>query len=552
MKYVIGLDYGTDSCRAVVADAADGKELASAVHYYPRWKEGKYCNPQANQYRQHPLDYIETLEGTVREALSKSPDGTAEKVVGIAFDTTGCTPALTDKDGTPLALLPEFADNPNAMFVLWKDHTAVKEAAEINRLCKAWEIDYTMYEGGVYSSEWVWAKMLHVLRADASVRRKAYSWVEHCDWMPALITGKTTPETMFRSRCAAGHKALWHDSWNGLPSETFLSTLDPLLSGFRDRLFTDTYPGNTKVGYLTGEWAKRLGLSAGVAVGVGAFDCHFGAVGAQITPGAFVRVIGTSTCDIMVVPPEEMGDKLIPGICGQVDGSVIPGMIGLEAGQSGFGDIYAWFKSVLEWPVSRLLAKSDAIDPATKDRLMADISERMIPELTKEAEKIPLSESAVIATDWMNGRRTPDANQLLKGSITGLTLGSSAPLIFRALVEATAFGSKAIIDRFLENGIQINEVIGIGGIPLKSPFVMQTLADVLGMPIKVARCEQACAFGAAMFAAVTAGVYEKIEDAQKAMGQGFAFEYIPNEANHRLYAKLYSKYQAIGRFTENI
>ncbi|GAB6395667.1 MAG: L-ribulokinase [Bacteroidales bacterium] len=552
MKYVIGLDYGTDSCRAVVADAADGKELASAVHYYPRWKEGKYCNPQANQYRQHPLDYIETLEGTIREALSKSPDGTAEKIVGIAFDTTGCTPALTDKDGTPLALLPEFADNPNAMFVLWKDHTAVKEAAEINRLCKAWEIDYTMYEGGVYSSEWVWAKMLHVLREDASVRRKAYSWVEHCDWMPALITGKTTPETMFRSRCAAGHKALWHDSWNGLPSETFLSTLDPLLSGFRDRLFTDTYSGNTKVGYLTGEWAKRLGLTAGVAVGVGAFDCHFGAVGAQITPGAFVRVIGTSTCDIMVVPPEEMGDKLIPGICGQVDGSVIPGMIGLEAGQSGFGDIYAWFKSVLEWPVSRLLAKSDAIDPATKDRLIADISERMIPELTKEAEKIPLSESAVIATDWMNGRRTPDANQLLKGSITGLTLGSSAPLIFRALVEATAFGSKAIIDRFLENGIHINEVIGIGGIPLKSPFVMQTLADVLGMPIKVARCEQACAFGAAMFAAVAAGVYEKIEDAQKAMGQGFAFEYIPNEANHRLYAKLYSKYQAIGRFTENI
>jgi L-ribulokinase len=437
------------------------------------------------------------------------------------------------------------------MFVLWKDHTAVREAMEINQLAKKWTVDYTQYEGGIYSSEWVWAKMLHVLREDAAVREKACSWIEHCDWLPALITGKTQPERVVRSRCAAGHKALWHPSWGGLPSEEFLTTLDPLLAGFRAHLFEYTCPSNTKVGYLSDEWALRLGLNTAVAVAVGAFDCHFGAVGAEIRPGAFVRVIGTSTCDVMVVPYETMGDKLIPGICGQVDGSVIPGLVGLEAGQSGFGDIYAWFKRVLEWPVTRFLADSTLVDSVTKEQLIREISDRIIPELSEEAAKIPVSESALVATDWMNGRRTPDANQLLKGSLTGLTLGSTAPLIFKALVEATAFGSKAIVDRFLENGVEIREVIGIGGISLKSPLVMQTLSDVLGMPIKVARTEQACAFGAAMFAAVVAGVYKKVEDAQQAMGQGFASEYQPDPANHAVYMKLYKKYREIGRFTEN-
>jgi len=549
-KYVIGLDYGSDSCRAIIADASNGNEIATSVKYYPRWKEGKYCDPRNNRYRQHPLDYIEVLEESIREALSKAPAGVAENVVGMGFDTTGSTPVLTDEAGTPLALLPEFAENPNAMFVLWKDHTAVKEADEINRLAKNWEIDYTAYEGGIYSSEWVWAKMLHVLREDEQVRDAAYSWVEHCDWLPGLITGNTKPETMPRSRCAAGHKAMWHASWGGLPSEAFLTTLDPLLAGYRARLFEETCPSNVKVGNLTGEWAERLGLTTNVAVAVGAFDCHIGAVGVEIKPGDFVRVIGTSTCDIMAVPYEEMKDKLIPGICGQVDGSVIPGMMGLEAGQSGFGDIYAWFKRLLEWPLQNILSRTNLLDAATKEQLMAEVADAIIPELTREAEKVPVTESTILATDWMNGRRTPDANQLLQGSITGLTLGSSAPLIFRALVEATAFGSKAIVDRFLENGVEIKQVVGIGGISLKSPFVMQTLADVLGMSIKVARTEQACAFGGAMFAAVVAGEYEKVEEAQDAMGQGFAFTYHPNPENHALYGELYKKYQQLGQFTE--
>jgi L-ribulokinase len=344
---------------------------------------------------------------------------------------------------------------------------------------------------------------------------------------------------------------MWLEEWGGLPSEEFLTELDPVLAGFRSRLFTETCSSDMKVGNLTPEWAEKLGLTTNVAVAVGAFDAHMGAVGAEIKPGALVRIIGTSTCDIMVSDYETMGDKLIPGICGQVDGSVIPGLIGLEAGQSAFGDIYAWFKRVVAWPVENILAKSTLIDEVTKQKLIDETMDQIIPALSEEAMKIPVTESTVLATDWMNGRRTPDANQMLKGTITGLTLASSAPLIFRALVEATAYGSKAIVDRFRENGVEINEVIGIGGIALKSPFVMQVMADVLGMPIKVAKSDQACAFGASMFAAVAAGVYNKVEDAQHAMGMGFASEYQPDMKNHELYLELYKQYTAIGKFTED-
>lgn len=548
--FVIGLDYGTDSARAVIVNAETGKTIATAVKYYPRWKEGKYCNPSINQYRQHPQDYIDVLIATVREALAECPEGTAEKVVGIAFDTTGSTPVFTDKNGVPLSMLPEFAENPNAMFVLWKDHTAVNEAAEINALCKKWDIDYSAYEGGIYSSEWYWAKALHVLREDEAVRKAAYSIVEHCEWLPALLTGVSSSKDIVRSRCACGHKAMWHPKWGGLPSEEFLTGLDPLLAGFRERLFTETETADKPVGHLTEEWAEKLGLTTNVVVAGGAFDCHMGAVGAGVTPHTFVRVIGTSTCDVMVASYEEIGDNLIKGICGQVDGSVIPGMIGLEAGQSAFGDVYAWFKKVLEFPLKNILAKSSVIDEETKKKLIEETSDRIIPELTAEAEKIPMEESTIIATDWINGRRTPDANQMLKGSITGLSLGSDAPRIFRALVEATAFGGKAIVDRFRNEGVKIDNVIGIGGIALKSPFVMQTLSDVLNMPVKVCNTDQACALGAAMFAATAAGVYPKVEDAIAAMNSGFAKEYYPDAARAAVYQGLYEKYIALGKFTE--
>ena len=503
-----------------------------------------YCVPSANQWRQHPLDYIEVLEGSVKEALAACPAGTAENVIGIAFDTTGSTPVFTDENGTPLALKPEFAENPNAMFVLWKDHTAVKEAAEINEKSHANDIDYTAYEGGIYSSEWFWAKALHVLREDEAVREAAYSIVEHCDWMPALLIGAKHISEVPRSRCAAGHKAMWHAKWGGLPSEEFLCSLDPVLAGFRDRLYSETTTAEKPVGKLCPEWAERLGLSTDVVVAGSEFDCHMGAIGAGAKNNTFVRVIGTSTCDIMTVSPEELGDKLVRGICGQVDGSVMPGMIGLEAGQSAFGDIYAWFRRVLEWPLKNVSGlEGEALEKAC---------DKIIPALTVEAMKIPAGESSVVATDWMNGRRTPDANQLLQGAISGINLGTTAPMIFRALVEATAFGSRAIVERFKSEGMRINDVIGIGGIALKSPFVMQTLSNVLNMPIKVCNTDQACALGAAMFAATAAGAYATVAEAQDAMNSGFAKEYFPEPDQVKIYDEVYQRYLKLGAYCEEV
>ena len=552
-KYVIGLDYGSDSARALVVDAASGKILATSVKYYPRWMQGLYCNPRANQWRQHPKDYLEVLESTVKEALSQCPPDVPAKVVGIAFDTTGSTPAFTDESGMPLAMRPEFEDNPNAMFILWKDHTAVKEAAEINEKCKANDVDYSQYEGGIYSAEWYWAKAIHVLREDPLVAEKAYSIVEHCEWLPAVLTGVKHAKDIVRSRCACGHKAMWHTQWGGLPPEEFLMKLDPRLKGFRARLFEQTETADKPVGKLCPEWAQRLGLSTDVVVAGGAYDCHMGAVGAAVTPHTLVRVIGTSTCDIMVASYEEMGKRLIHGICGQVDGSVIPGMVGLEAGQSAFGDVYAMFCRMLEFPLRQVLPATSLAGKLSADELQAVIDEatgRLIGDLTREAEKIPMEESTLIATDWVNGRRTPDANQLLKGTIAGLTLGTTAPQVFRALVEATAYGTKAIVDRFTQEGCRIDSIIGIGGIALKSPFVMQTMSDVLGMPIKVCHTDQACALGAAMFAATAAGVYPRVEDAIEAMNSGFSKEYQPDAARHEAYQHLYDKYVRLGRFTE--
>lgn len=551
-NYVVGIDFGTDSVRTIIVNALNGDEIASAVKAYPRWAAGKFCDPLKDQYRQHPLDYIESMEYSVKEALRKSGDAISKNIAGISFDTTGSTPVLVNELGTPLSLTPGFEENPNAMFILWKDHTSIKEATEINSLCKCWEIDYTMYEGGIYSSEWVWAKILHALRADRNVQEAAFSWIEHCDWMPALLTGTTLPGKVLRSRCAAGHKAMWLEGWGGLPSEEFLASLDPVLIGYRENLYDNTYTSDVKVGNLTQEWAERLGLSTDVAVGVGGFDCHFGAVGGEVSQNVLARAIGTSTCDIIIASYDQIGNKLIPGICGQVDGSVVPGYIGLEAGQSAFGDIYAWFKKVVSWPVEQILSKSALVDGATLEKLMAETLDRIIPELSEEAMSIPIEESTIIAVDWMNGRRTPDANQELTGSITGLKLGSSAPRIFRALVEATAFGSKAIVDRFKREGVEIKEIIGLGGVAKKSPFVMQTLADVLNTPIKVARTEQTCAFGAAMFASVIAGIYPKVEDAQKAMGKGFETEYFPRPENVEKYASIFNQYIKIGEFTEKL
>ena len=549
-KYTIGLDYGTDSVRSLIVNVETGEEVASVVFNYPRWKKGMYCNASQNQFRQHPKDYLEGLEFTITEALKQAPSDVAGNVVGISVDTTGSTPVAVDERGTPLSLTPGFEENPNAMFVLWKDHTAVKEAEEINQLARNWKIDFTKFEGGIYSSEWFWAKLLHVIREDAGVYRAAYSWLEHCDWIPALLTGNTNPKTLKRSRCAAGHKAMWHEAFEGLPSNDFLVALDPLLSGLRDRLYKETFTCDISAGRLTPEWASKLGLSTDVVVGVGAFDAHLGAVGAEIEPYYLSKVMGTSTCDMLIAPMEEVGDKLVNGICGQVDGSIVPGMLGLEAGQSAFGDIYAWYKRVLDWPLQNILADTKLVDEATKQKLIEETSDKIIAKLSEEAAKIPIAESGIVALDWMNGRRTPDANQALKGAIAGLNLGSDAPRIFRALVEATAFGSKAINDRFISEGVRIEGVIALGGVAKKSPLVMQIVADVLDMPIKVARSEQACALGSAMAAAVVAGVYKNTAEAQKKMGGGIETEYLPIPENVEKYKVLYEQYKKIGHFVE--
>lgn len=551
-KYVIGLDYGTDSVRALIVDTANGKELGTSVEYYSRWKEGKYCDPAKNQYRQHPLDYLESMEKVIKDALAMTPAGTAEKIIGISFDTTGSTPVFTNENGVPLAMLPEFKDDPNAMFVLWKDHTAIAEADEINALAEKSEPNYIKYEGGIYSSEWVWAKVLHILRSDPKIRKSTYAWIEHCDWMPAILTGKIKPGEVLRSRCASGHKAMWHTDWNGLPPKDFLSKLDPVLATMRDRLYQDTYTSDVSVGTLTSEWAQKLGLSENVAVGVGAFDCHMGAVGAEITPNVFVRVMGTSTCDILISEYDEMEKKLVRGICGQVDGSVVPGYIGLEAGQSSFGDVYAWFRRLLSWPLENILRTTSIVDDTTKQKLIDEVGDGIIPTLAEEASKLTMNDDSVFATDWFNGRRTPDANQKLKASISGLNLGSDASRMFRALVEATAFGSKAILDRFKDEGVNVNEIIAIGGVANKSPYVMQVLCDVLNTEIKVCAADQACALGASMFAAVAGGVYGSIPEAQEKMNQGFEKTYSPRKDWAEYYQKQYHRYLELVTFSEKV
>jgi len=551
MQHVIGVDFGTDSVRAMVVDAANGASLGSAVSHYPRWKRGLYCDPDANQFRQHPLDYIECLERSISDALAQCPAGTAATVVGIAIDTTGSTPVAVDQSGTPLAMHPAFAENPNAMFILWKDHTGIQEAEEINTHSRKATVDYTKFAGGIYSSEWFWSKILRTIRHDADVRKAAYSWVEHCDWIPFLLTGGEDVSAMKRSRCAAGHKALWHSDFSGLPPNDFLASIDPLLDGVRDRLFQDTYTSDEQAGTLSAEWSEKLGLSQEVVVAVGAFDAHMGAVGGEIAPYYLSKVMGTSTCDVLVAPSAELEGKLVRGICGQVDGSVIPGMMGLEAGQSAFGDVYAWFAKLLDWSLAELLGQSDLIDDDLKKQILDESRQKIIPLLTVQAAQVDPVESGVMALDWLNGRRTPDANQALKGALFGLNLGSDAPKIFRALVESTCYGARQIVERFEEEGIPIKGIIGLGGVSKKSPFVMQIMADVLNRPIKIARSEQTCALGAAMFAATAAGIYLRVEDAMQSMGAGFDVIYEPQPDQAGIYENLYQSYRRLGSLIEN-
>jgi L-ribulokinase len=550
IAYVIGVDYGTDSVRSLIVNANNGEEITSSVFYYPRWRDGLFCDPSKNQFRQHPLDYVEGLEFTIKDCLNKAGDLVRTNIKAISIDTTGSTPVAVDSKGAPLALSEEFKNNPNAMFVLWKDHTSVKEAEEINEHATRFDTNYLQYVGGIYSSEWYWAKLLHILRVDEKVRKSTASWVEHCDWIPFLLTGGKDIKELKRGRCSAGHKALWAEEFGGLPPEDFFTSLDPLLKGFNN-LFSETYTSDKPAGKISKEWADRLGLSSDVVIGIGAFDAHMGAVGGQIEPYYLSKVMGTSTCDMLIAPKNELEGTLVKGICGQVDGSVIPGMIGLEAGQSAFGDSYAWFKQLLSWPIKNLLSNTNLIGEDKKNQLEEELLDKMIGELTKQAQAIPLSESNEIGIDWFNGRRTPDANQELKAALFGLNLATTAPHIFKAIVEATCFGAKAIVERFLKEGVQVKGLIGMGGVAKKSPYIMQVMADVINMPIKIHKSEQTCALGAAMFAATAAGIFPKVEHAMEAMGQGFEAVYTPDPKAAAIYAKRYKEYLALGNFLDN-
>lgn len=526
-RFSIGVDYGTNSVRALIVDIADGNEIATAVYNYPSGDAGILLDGRdPNLARQNPADYIEGFHRSVGKAVAAARrvrGFSPEAVVGIGVDTTGSTPLPVDETGTPLALKPAFRKNLAAHAWLWKDHTSHAEAAEITEKARGHADGYLAKCGGTYSSEWYWSKLLHCRRTAPKVFAAAASWVELADFVPAFLTGNTDPATLPRSICAAGHKAMYHEQWGGLPAADFLAGLDPELARVAACYARPALTSDRCAGRLTATAAKRVGLPEGVAVAVGAFDAHMGAVGAGIKPGTLVKIIGTSTCDMLVAPAEARLPD-IPGVCGIVPGSIVPGMYGLEAGQSAVGDIFNWFARHLT--PATFAAKGDAH-----------------VNLTRQAQKLRPGESGLVALDWNNGNRTILVDPLLSGLLVGQTLHTTAPEIYRALVEATAFGALTIILRFEEYGMAVGEVVNCGGIAEKNPFVMQIYADVCNRPMKISRSAQTCALGAAIFGAVAGGAHADVPAAQRAMTGTKPTVYRPRPASAKIYAELYQLYR---------
>ena len=529
-RYAIGLDYGTNSCRSLLIDLDSGEELGTVVFPYPSGEQGIVTDPaDPNVARQNPQDYLDgmavIIRGAIEQAAAARADFDPAEIIGLGVDTTGSTPIPVNREGQPLALLPEFADNLNAMVWLWKDHTAHGEAAAITELAARMRPDYLAKCGGTYSSEWWWSKIWRCKKADPAVFAAAYSWVEHCDWLPAVLCGNTLPGEVKRSVCAAGHKAMYCEEWGGLPDKEFLAALDPELADLRDRLYEEACPAGEKAGELCPEWAEKLGLPAGIAVSVGAFDAHMGAVGSGVREGAFAKILGTSTCDIAVFPNDKkLAD--IPGVCGIVDGSVLPGFYGIEAGQSAVGDIFLWF-------VNNLVPDSYATTQTGK-----------FVEMERQLSAMKPGESGLLALDWNNGNRTVLIDVRLSGLILGQTLHTKAHEIYRALIEATAFGALTIIRRMEQFGVRIDEVINTGGLSIKNETLMQIYADVIGKPLKVAASEQTCALGAAIFGAVASGQVS-LTEAQAASCRMREKVYHPIPENQAVYGELFSLYQTL-------
>lgn len=543
--YVIGIDYGTDSVRALLADAATGETIADSVFSYPRWGRQEYCSPAEARFRQHPQDYLDGLRHVIGEVVAARPDA-APHIRAVSVDTTASTPCLVDRTCTPLALRPEYADDPDAMFVLWKDHTAQRESEEITALCARSEINYARHSGNHYSAECFWAKCLHLLRGSRRLRRDAYAMVELCDWIPTVLTGADDPSAIRASHCAAGSKQMWAEAWGGFPPEAFFEALDPALLPIVRNISKTNRTCDHAAGTITPAWAQTLELPEGVVVGVGNIDAHAGAVGAGIRCGTVVLNLGTSACHMALMPSDEMGGRLVEGIFGQVDSSIVPGMVGFEAGLSAFGDVYAWFRNLLCWPLEELLVQPGAPDAQARQRLAEECRDKIMGRLTEEAERLEPRADMPLATDWLNGRCNPYPAPELTGTLTGLRLSTTAPEIYYAFAEATAFATKAILDHLAANGVAIERLTGIGGISQKSPFVMQLLADVTGREISVIDCKQACAMGSVVYATVIAGCYGSVEEAQRALCNFPARRYAPREGRHPLLMQRYERYKVQG------
>jgi L-ribulokinase len=544
-QYTIGLDYGTNSIRALIVNVANGKEVATAVRSYEHGTDGVILSRDPNLARQHPADYVKGAEVVLKKAVAAARKNVRsfkpEQIIGIGVDTTGSTPLPVDAAGRPLAFDKRFAKNPAAMAWLWKDHTSIAEAGEITELARKLRPQYLAKCGGTYSSEWFFSKTLHCLRTAPEVFDAAHTWVECADWVPAMLTGTEAPGRLSICVCAAGHKAMFNADWGGYPDAEFLSQLDPKLGVLRSRLPSVAGTIDQAVGRLTASWAKRTGLPEGIPVAVGAFDAHLGGVGSGIAPGALVKIIGTSTCDMMVVP---VGQSLadVPGLCGIVNGSILPGYYGLEAGQSAVGDIFNWFVNYIQ-PGARSIAPQE-LGKSGSSRSNAPRSATH-EELTKATAKLQPGESGLLALDWNNGNRTVLVDQRLTGLLLGQTLYTTPAEIYRALIEATAFGALTIINRFEEYGVKVEQIINCGGIAEKNPVVMQIYADVTGRPMKVSRSAQTCALGAAIAGAVVAGAYLNCEAAQRAMTGLKPRVFKPNPASHAVYRELYALYKKL-------
>ena len=517
--YTIGIDYGTDSARAVLVDASDGRILASSTSPYRRWAAGRWCDAMSQQFRQHPSDYIECLESVLREVVAACPEPAAIKA--IAVDTTGSTVCFTDACGMPLSLQPAFAEEPDAMFILWKDHTGTAEAEEFTAAGARYTPNYICQSGNHYSAECTWAKVLHVLRTNPEVRVAAGGFIDECDFITNLLTGCRSFADMKWGHCIPAAKQLWNKDWGGYPPESFFEEIDPLMIPMLRAVPHTNYACSEAAGTLCPEWAEKLGLSTSVVVGVGNCDAHSGAVGAGVRPGAAVLNLGTSACYMAVMPLEEMKGHFIEGLFGQAEGTILEGYMGYETGLSAFGDIFAWFKR---------------------------LTGRELPALAEEASKLELRGGLPLATDFFNGRRAPNPSNIVTASISGLRITSGPAEIYRALVEAAAFGSKACIDQYIDGGIRIDKMIAVGGIAQKSPFVMQMLCDVLGAPIEVSDCKDACAMGAAIHAAVAAGLYPSVLAAEDALCPGACATYTPDKQRHKFYLKRYERYKELAQF----